>query len=174
MRITSRKKNIREREEEGLKKFVLVSKFNDFELYDFYFWNYYIPQISKEFDLLRIGKNSIVNIELKEEAIEERIKKQLGQNNYYLKSLNRKVYTFCYVTNSKILYRYYYEGNVLQKIKFEDLKSILLNQQELIDKNIDSLFEPSQFLVSPFNKTAEFLNNEYFLTDQQVNIKKIF
>lgn len=37
--------------------------------------------------------------------------------------------------------------------------------------NIDGLFEPSNYLISPFNKTAEFLKGEYFLTKQQEQIK---
>lgn len=46
-------------------------------IFDGYYVGYRIPQISKEFDLLRITKNSIINIELKSGASEENIKKQL-------------------------------------------------------------------------------------------------
>ncbi|RHM62799.1 MULTISPECIES: hypothetical protein [Coprobacillaceae] len=168
------KSNVRSSEEDDLRKFVLNSKFNNYTLYDHYFWNYTIPQISKEFDLLRIGENSVINIELKREANEDKIKKQLKQNNYYLKALNKQVYTFCYITCNNILYEYHSEDDSLQIIKFDDLNINLQNQEMLIDKGIDDMFEPSKFLVSPFNKMNEFLNDEYFLTDQQVNIKKIF
>lgn len=168
----SEKSNVRKDEEKDLKRFVSNSNFNSFLLYEYYFWNYSIPQISKEFDLLRIGKDSVVNIELKRNADEEKIKKQLKQNNYYLKSLNRKLNIFCYLTKDNILYEYNCEENDLQNVSFNDLKNILDNQSDLIEEDIDDLFEPSKFLVSPFNKMCEFLNDKYFLTDQQVNIKK--
>lgn len=50
-------------------------------LNNFYF-SFIIPNISKEFDLLRISTNSVVNIELKSQANEEKINKQLIQNKH--------------------------------------------------------------------------------------------
>ena len=47
--------------------------------------NYKIPQIGKEFDLLKIDEKRIVNIELKSEQNEEAILNQLKRNYYYLK-----------------------------------------------------------------------------------------
>jgi hypothetical protein len=47
-----------------------------------------------------------------------------------------------------------------------------LVKQEIISlDNIDKLFNPSNYLVSPFNSTDRFIKNEYFLTNQQENIK---
>ncbi|MGM9944987.1 MAG: ATP-binding protein, partial [Lysinibacillus sp.] len=63
-----------------------------------------INQISKEFDLLRIGENSIINIELKRESTKRKITKQLIQNQYYLKFLNVPIYNFTYVALTKKLY----------------------------------------------------------------------
>ncbi|EUJ18396.1 hypothetical protein MAQA_09229 [Listeria aquatica FSL S10-1188] len=40
-----------------------------------FFLGYKIPQIGEEFDLLRLGKNYHLNIELKSEASEEKILK---------------------------------------------------------------------------------------------------
>jgi hypothetical protein len=39
-------------------------------------------------------------------------------------------------------------------------------------KNIDSYFNPSNYLVSPFNSTQEFIKGKYFLTAHQEQIKK--
>ena len=43
----------------------------------------------------------------------------------------------------------------------------MANDSEIIDE----LFNPSDYLVSPFNTTRKFLNNEYFLTHQQEELK---
>lgn len=54
------------------------------EIFDRFFIGFKIPQIGKEFDLLRFDSDSIVNIELKKESTEEKIKEQLEKNKYYL------------------------------------------------------------------------------------------
>ena len=33
-------------------------------------------------------------------------------------------------------------------------------------------FNPSNYLISPFSKTGEFINNEYFLTQRQEELEK--
>lgn len=54
----------------------LLSAGKSLPLLDGFFFSYRIPQISKEFDLLRIGSDSIVNIELKSGMVPtERIEK---------------------------------------------------------------------------------------------------
>mgnify|MGYP003560104657 FL=1 len=50
-----------------------------------FYFGYAIQQISKEFDLLRIGTNMVLNVELKRISTEERVLKQLLQNEYYLR-----------------------------------------------------------------------------------------
>ena len=59
------------------------------ELCDNWFYSFSIPQIGKEFDLLKIGNNkTAVNIELKSQEVPaEKIKNQLLQNRYYLSHL---------------------------------------------------------------------------------------
>ncbi|MEY5048905.1 MAG: hypothetical protein RLZZ175_2264, partial [Bacteroidota bacterium] len=46
-----------------LTQFPFIGQKND--IYDHFYLGYTIPQISKEFDMLRIGKNEIINIEIK-------------------------------------------------------------------------------------------------------------
>ena len=48
---------------------------------------------------------------------------------------------------------------------------MLTNQNLLKINNPDVLFNPSDYLVSPFNSTDKFTNNQYFLTGQQEDIK---
>lgn len=57
-----------------------------------WFYSFTIPQIGKEFDLLKIGKNYTINIELKsQEVSEEKIIKQLTQNRYYLSHISEEI-----------------------------------------------------------------------------------
>ena len=51
--------------------------------------SYSIPQIGKEFDLLKIGMESVLNIELKSEPVgQDKIASQLKRNKYYLRHLS--------------------------------------------------------------------------------------
>ncbi|SXY90694.1 Uncharacterized conserved protein [Klebsiella pneumoniae] len=159
-------------EVEVLKNFVKKLGYEcvDKRIFNHFFVGYKIPQISKEFDLLRIGENYIVNIELKRECTEEKIKKQLIQNRYYLKFLNEKIFNFTYVSSTDSLY--FLTDNKLNIVDFKFLQGILLGQILSEIKNIDSLFNPSNYLVSPFNSTDKFLDGQYFLTGQQSDIKR--
>lgn len=139
------------------------------DLNDFYV-GYKIPQIGKEFDLLRFGLENVLNIEIKGDASEDKIKRQLIRNKYYLSFIGREVFAFTFVLESKELY-FLNDDEDLEKRPFIDLAS-LINQQALdeIDEP-DLLFNPSVFLVSPFNSINKFLAGEYFLTHQQEQIK---
>lgn len=139
-------------------------------IFNGFYVGYKIPQIGKEFDLLRIGKEYIVNVELKRTSSEEKIQKQLYRNKYYLTSIGKPVYNFSFISDTKKLY-FLHDSNGIQWIDFSYLKQVLENQ--IIDNidNIDKLFNPSIYLVSPFNSTDNFVRDEYFLTHQQEEIK---
>ncbi len=137
---------------------------------DRFYVGYKIPQISKEFDLLRFGRKYIINIELKNNCPEDKIKKQLIRNKYYLGFIGRKVYTFTFVSESQELH-FLRDDEQLEKIKVDHLAELLSNQ-EVDDTEVpDSLFNPSDYLVSPFNSTKKFLSGKYFLTNQQEEVK---
>lgn len=143
---------------------------HNIRMFDKFYVGYKIPQIGKEFDLLRLGKKCVINVELKKTSTEEKIKKQLTRNRYYLSFIGREVYSFTFVSDSKELYFLKSDG-CLEKTEFEFLVK-LLNDQEIHDAEIvDELFNPSDYLVSPFNSTHKFLSNEYFLTHQQEEVK---
>lgn len=72
--------------------------------FDRFYVGYKIPQISKEFDLLRFGRNCIINIEVKSNCPEKKIKQQLIRNKYYLSFLGRKVYAFTFISESQALH----------------------------------------------------------------------
>ncbi|OIQ17670.1 MAG: hypothetical protein BM557_08250 [Flavobacterium sp. MedPE-SWcel] len=141
-------------------------------LYDNYFLGYTIPQISKEFDLLRFGENYNVNIELKSKNIgEERIKKQLSKNKYYLDFLNKKIFNFTFLSDENKFYKVDSNSNLIE-VKFTELIKVLKNQKLEKTLDINSKFTPSSYLVSPFNSTNKFIKSEYFLTLQQEDFKK--
>lgn len=165
--------NLEDNEKEDLLKFIgkLFREYQIPDIFDGYYIGYKIPQISKEFDLLRITENSIINIELKSGASNESIKEQLIKNRYYLGSLQKdNIYNIAYQSNEDKLY-ILTEKKELDELDVADMSRILLLEPPL-KVNLDSRFDPSEFLVSPFNNTDRFIEGKYFLTDHQKEIKK--
>ena len=76
---------------------VLHELTEEINIFDGFYVGYKIPQIGKEFDLLRFGEESVINVELKKKSSEEKIKKQLIRNKYYLSYIGKKIYNFSYV-----------------------------------------------------------------------------
>lgn len=141
------------------------------EVLDGYFFGYTIPQISKEFDLLRFGKKCVINIELKSKNTGVKIFKQLFKNYYYLGFLKKEVYCYTYVSSENKVYSLN-GGGKLCTVSFQDLYNILKDQHIIDIDDIDKLFKPSNYLVSPFNSTDEFMESKYFLTSHQDEIKE--
>ncbi|MBX3617883.1 ATP-binding protein [Nitrosomonas sp.] len=137
---------------------------------DRFYVGYKIPQIGKEFDLLRFGRKCIINVELKNNCSEDKIKKQLIRNKYYLSFIGRKVYAFTFISESQELH-FLRDDEQLEKTKVDHLAELLTNQ-DIDDAEVpDALFNPSDYLVSPFNSTKKFLAGEYFLTHQQEDVR---
>ena len=139
-------------------------------IFNQFYVGYKIPQIGKEFDLLRFGKDCIINIELKQTSTPEKILKQLKRNNYYLSFINGKIYNFCFQSDIERLF-YLSDKDELENVDFSYLIKLLEGQKIDDITNIDNLFNPSNYLVSPFNSTEKFIKNEYFLTKQQETFK---
>ena len=96
-----------------------------------------IPQIGKEFDLLRFNKTSVANIELKSKASEEKILKQLKRNRYYLQFLDKEVSLFTYVQETEKLYML--DKEQLTPVSFD----FLTEHQEEIRTNVMKVVETS-------------------------------
>lgn len=166
------------RELDTLKSFVeeILKSYSDINVFNDYLYDYSIPQISKQFDILKIASDFIVNIELKETSTEEKIKKQLKENNYYLKSTGREIFTFTYEKSSNSIYQYIPEEERLDMIDFEGfvewLEEKRVSYMEMED--INEIFNPKHYLVSVFNDTEKFIRNKYFLNDLQQRFKKEF
>lgn len=138
-------------------------------LLDNFFVGYMIPQIGKEFDLLRFNKANVVNIELKSKASEDKILKQLKRNRYYLQFLDKEVSLFTYVQETEKLYMLDDKDNLIS-VSIGDLCKELINECDEFD-DINKLFNPSNYLISPFNSTKKFMEEEYFLTEHQEEIR---
>jgi hypothetical protein len=139
-------------------------------IFNVFYVGYKIQHISKEFDLLRFGDNYILNIELKNSSTPENVKKQLVRNRYYLSHINRVIHNFSFVVQTSTLYKLN-NNNELETVNFDLLTQLLTNQKLMELDNPDTLFNPSDYLVSPFNSTDKFINDQYFLTGQQEDIK---
>lgn len=144
---------------------------NVMDTLDEFYVGFRIKQISKEFDLLRFGKHSIINVELKQRSNEEKIKKQLMENRYYLKFMEKKIFSYTYVSSENQLYKLN-EEDELTVVDFSMLINDLRGQFIEKIEDIHQLFDPTRYLVSPFNQTQAFMEDGYFLTDHQQNIKK--
>lgn len=171
---TDQKLNIRDYERDGLYKLVDgILKEKDIKKYlDGYFYSYSIEQISKEFDLIKIFDSYILNIEIKsEEKPVEEIKKQLLSNKHYLKSIKDTIVNFTYISDTKKLFMLNNDEELVES-NFEELVRYVVNDEAYYKMEIENLFTPSKYLVSPFNDINKFIDNKYFLTEQQYEIKK--
>ncbi|TOR05900.1 hypothetical protein CGG82_24625, partial [Vibrio parahaemolyticus] len=69
----------------------------------------------------------IINVELKNNSDEDKIKKQLKRNKYYLSHINRVVHNFTYVVQTNQLYKL--DGSEeLELVNFNLLTQLLTNQ----------------------------------------------
>ena len=71
--------------------------------------------------------------------------------------------------NTGVLYTL--ENDKMKEVSFQQLIAKLDNQEVIETQDIDKLFNPTNYLISPFNSTEEFIAGNYFLTDQQEDIK---
>lgn len=145
---------------------------NSLDIFENFYYSFEIPQIGKEFDLLRISQDLIVNIEVKSQSIsEEKIRKQLQKNKYYLAHLSREIALFSYIKSSNKLFKLTSDGTLLEE-DITCLIDVLKQQTKQFSDNIDSLFKVSNYLVSPINTPKKFLQSDYFLTSQQDSFKQ--
>jgi len=150
--------------------FISASSENKSIYENYYVW-YEIPQIGKEFDLLKFWNNYNINIELKRCGSEKKIKDQLIRNKYYLGFLDKETFCFSFISEEEKVYKLD-TNNELIEVDLTELINILEGQELKEIQNIDDIFNPSNYLVSPFNSTEEFIRNQYFLTSQQEEIKE--
>lgn len=136
------------------------------------FYSFQIPRLGKEFDLLQIREDQIVNIELKSGTVsEEAIQKQLIQNRYYLSVLGKPVQSYTYISSQNQLMRLTNHDHVIEA-NWEQLCAALQKEGKDYFGDIENLFRAEWYLFSPLTEPNRFLNKEYFLTAQQRDIKR--
>ena len=168
------KTNSRIHEIEYLKIFVdlLLKNGISIELLDDFYFGFKIPQIGKEFDILKFSNNSCLNIELKSQAVEKsRILKQLQINYHYLKHLGKKLNIFSVNTESMEFVKLSDDNKLVDTDITDIIDEIKRHENSSFD--IDELFKANKYLVSPLNTPQKFLLGEYYLTQQQEEFKRL-
>jgi Cdc6-like AAA superfamily ATPase len=140
-------------------------------IHEEFYISFTIEQIGKEFDLLRIGTKCVINIELKSTNTGDAMKKQLIRNKYYLSFLGLEVINFTYVSNEKKIYILDANDELIET-DFPYLIKKITEQEIVRIDDINKLFDPTNYLVSPFNSTGSFITGRYFLTNHQEEIKE--
>ncbi len=164
---------IREHEKNDLKALAdcLTAAGCALPLFDGFYYSYTVPQIGKEFDLLKFADGATLNIEIKHERVaDDEIVAQLEKNRYYLAHLGGRVTSLCYIALENEWKEY--DGATLSAVAAERAAELVGEFADCVHVIIDELFKPSEFLVSPLTEPQRFLNGEYFLTNHQNDIKK--
>ena len=164
---------IKQWEIEGLRAFSdhLCRVWEDASELDFYF-SFTMPKLGKEFDLLRINDDSVINIELKSGNVtDEAIQAQLLQNRYYLATLGKAMHFYTYVDREDRLLRLSNAGRLLEA-GWQELAELLKKQTDPYSGAVEELFKEDSYLISPLSDPARFLRKDYFLTSQQRDIRK--
>ena len=139
---------------------------------DGFFMGYSIPQIGKEFDLLKFGPVGCLNIELKSQPVPlEQIRAQLLKNRHYLAHLGRQMHLFTFVADTRECYRLLPE-DVLEPISPDVLAEAVHAFATDYVQEIDGMFRASEYLVSPSGTPEKFLCGEYFLTQAQDQVRQ--
>ena len=136
------------------------------------FYSFQILRLGKEFDLLQVKKNQIVNIELKSGAVsEDAIRRQLIQNRYYLAILGRPVRSYTYISSQNRLVRLTNHDHIVEA-EWEQLCAELQEKSADFSGDLEDLFQAEWYLISPLTQPERFLKKEYFLTAQQKDIER--
>lgn len=139
-----------------------------------FIYGYVVPQLNKEFDLIKITENTCLNIELKGgDAAREKMQRQLIQNRHYLKLLNKpNLLLYTYISSANELVKLDDNNNLVECTVDELSRAMNLMDDEAEQVDLDQVFTPNNILVSPLNATERFLRGDYLLTENQEKIKK--
>ena len=137
-----------------------------------FFYSFQIPRLGKEFDLLQIKDDQIVNVELKSGIVsDEAVRKQLLQNRYYLSVQGKTIQSYTYISSQNRLVRLSNHDHIVEA-DWEQLCTVLQRQSKDYEGDIEDLFQAEMYLFSPLTEPERFLNKEYFLTSQQKDIER--
>ncbi len=149
----------------------LVAEGVSVEMLEGFFASFVIKQIGKEFDLLKIEPDKyVLDIELKCEPVDDAdMLRQLRQNRYYLGHLASDCALFTFVGSTRELYRLIDQECV--RVDLHELITELGRFDTCLTEGIEKLFTPNCYLISPLNTPQKFLYGNYFLTQNQQEIR---
>ena len=164
---------MREWELDSMKAFVRELETHMDEVYAlWFFYSFQIPRLGKEFDLLQIREDQIVNVELKSGAVsDEALRKQLIQNRYYLAVQGKTIRSYTYISSQNRLVRLTNHDRIVDA-DWEQLCADLRDGGKDYEGDVEELFQAELYLISPLTEPERFLNKEYFLTAQQRDIER--
>ena len=164
---------IKEWELESMKALVKQLELHMEEVYKLrFFYSFQVPRLGKEFDLLQIKDDQIVNIELKSGKVsDEAVRKQLLQNRYYLSVQGKMIQSYTYISSQERLVRLNNHDHIVEA-DWDQLCLALQRQSKDYEGDIEDLFQAEMYLFSPVTEPERFLNKEYFLTSQQKDIER--
>ena len=138
---------------------------------DGFYFGFVIPQIGKEFDLIKVTGKYCLNIELKSQDVtEEQIAAQLRKNRHYLTLLGRELMLFTVVTDTLTCYRLS-EDDELINTDSGEIAAAVKKCNAAYHGRIEKLFRASEYLIAPDKQPDKFLQGQYFLTPAQDYVK---
>ena len=138
---------------------------------DGFYFGFTIPQIGKEFDLLKVTDRHCLNIELKSQDVgEDAMLAQLRKNRHYLTHLGKRLILFTVVTDTMTCYRLSLSDNLV-RVSIEDIARALEKCDAPYDEDISQSFRASEYLISPMHTPDKFIRGKYFLTPAQDYVK---
>lgn len=127
-----------------------------------FFYSFQIPRLGKEFDLLQIKEDQIINIELKSGVVsDEAIRRQLLQNRYYLSVLGRTIHSYTYISSQNRLVRLTNHDHIAEA-DWDELCRALKRESPDYDGNIEELFRAELYLISPLREPERFYRKNIF------------
>ena len=142
--------------------------------------DYAVPPISKEFDMLLVNaEGHIINIELKSDVNydQEKIRKQLRNNRYYLSQASQHVTLFTYNSDLDRIYHLTAQDTLdvidLQADAWRTsaFYQAMIEFQSVAVADLDDVLRVVDYLVSPFTQLATFLKGQYLLMQPQQQLQ---
>lgn len=152
----------------------IINNNNDPKIYENYILGYISPSsgIREQFDVLRFSDNCITNIELKSSIPKEGkagIERQLKRHKLYLSVLqNVNISVCCFVASTNEFFGLDSSEDLIDITISEFIE--IVTQTNTGNHGIRDI-DLSSMIVSPYTLPEKFKNHQYFLTDEQYNIR---
>lgn len=140
---------------------------------DGYFWGIKIGRkLDEEFDILRFGTNSIVNIELKSDLSKDglaSLRDQLRRHKRVLQFLEENLYLYVYIRSNDEIYKLS-DNEELISCNFDEIMNDV--EESYIDSNRLEELDMTNLIISPYTDPDEFSKRNYQLIQQQKSVKQ--